>query len=114
MPAGTQVRVGPQATPVSGPLDLTTLDACTPLPSLSVADAMASEGDEAAVFDVTLSAASGDTVTVDYATANDTAQASADYTAVGGTLTFLPGNTLQTVEVPRIGDPTRPGRSSIL
>ena len=40
---------------------------------------------------VTLSAASGKTVTVDYATSNGTATAGSDYTATSGTLTFSAG-----------------------
>ena len=57
-----------------------------------------------ATFTVTLSAASGQTVTVDYATADGTATAPADYTATPGTLTFAPGQTTKTVTVPVIGD----------
>jgi hypothetical protein len=52
-----------------------------------------------ATFNVTLSQASGKTVTVDYATANGTATAGSDYTAKLGTLTFNPGTKTLTVTV---------------
>ena len=58
------------------------------------------EGAGTAVITVTLSAASGETVTVGYATANDTATAGSDYTAASGTLTFAPDQTSQTFSVP--------------
>ena len=53
---------------------------------------------------MTLSAASTQTVTVNYATANGTAIAGADYQAASGTLTFSPGQTLKSVTVPVSGD----------
>ena len=50
-----------------------------------------------------LSGASGQTVTADFATSNGTASAGADYTAVSGTLTFPPGTTTASVPVsPRV------------
>ena len=48
------------------------------------------EGAGTATINVILSAASGLTVTVDYATSNGTAAAGSDYTAASGTLTFSP------------------------
>ena len=57
------------------------------------------------VFDVTLSAAYPLTVTVDYATADNTATlADNDYTANSGTLTFPAGATSETVTVQVVGD----------
>ena len=44
------------------------------------------------------------TVTVNWATANDTATAPADYTADTGTLTFTPGDTTKTITVAVQGD----------
>ncbi|MFM6369150.1 MAG: Calx-beta domain-containing protein, partial [Dolichospermum sp.] len=44
-----------------------------------------------ASYTVTLSQASNQTVSVNYATANGTATAGLDYTATNGTLTFAPG-----------------------
>ena len=57
-----------------------------------------------AVFTVTLSQASSQPVTLQYATANGTAMAGSDYTAVSGTLTFAPGETSRTINVPIIRD----------
>ena len=91
----------------------------TPLPSLSIGNVTVTEGQQRhhdATFTVTLSAASGQTVTVDYATANGTAVAPGDYAAGSGTLTFNPGVTTQTLNVAVIGDTltkrTRPSSST--
>jgi len=78
-----------------------------PLPSLSINDVTVVEGNAGttnAVFTVTLSAASGQTVTVNYATADGTATQPADYTNTSGTLTFTPGQTTRTITVPVIGE----------
>ena len=61
-------------------------------------------GTTSAVFTVRLSAASGQVVTVDYATADGTAAAPADYTATAGSLSFPAGTTTRTVTVPVVGD----------
>ena len=75
------------------------------LPAISVADARATEGEDAAVdFAVTLGAASAERVTVDYATADGTAKAGEDYTAASGTLTFPPGETARTIAVTVLDD----------
>ena len=50
-------------------------------------------------FAVSLSASSLQTVTVAYATVNETAEASLDYTGTFGTLTFTPGATARTIAV---------------
>src|SRR5439155_507165 len=63
-------------------------------PTVSIGNDSVHEGDSGTVqstFDVVLSAASGYTVTVDYATADGTAKAGSDYVAEHGTLTFPPG-----------------------
>jgi hypothetical protein len=57
-----------------------------------------------AVFTVRLSAPSGRTVTINFATADGTAVAGIDYTTTTGTVTFLPGQTTQTITVPVLGD----------
>ena len=73
--------------------------------ALSVADAEAQEGPGVTLdFEVTLNRAASGTVTVDYATADGTATAGADYTAASGTLTFDPGETAKTVDVPVLDD----------
>jgi aryl-phospho-beta-D-glucosidase BglC (GH1 family) len=59
-----------------------------------------------ATFTVTLSAASTQTVTVNYATADGTAIAGTDYVAQTGTLTFSPGETQATILVPIVADPS--------
>ena len=70
------------------------------LPGLSVADARVDEAENAKVdFAVTLSRASTGTVTVAYATSDDTATQGNDYVAASGTLTFAPGETEKTVSV---------------
>jgi hypothetical protein len=56
---------------------------------------------------VTLSAASGKTVTVRWATRNDQAIAPEDFVAASGTLTFSPGQTSKTVAVTIRGDKRR-------
>ncbi|GAB2503979.1 putative Ig domain-containing protein [Arenimonas alkanexedens] len=77
------------------------------LPSLAIDDVTVAEGNvgsTSAVFTVTLGAASGQTVSVNYATADGTATQPADYTSTSGTLTFTPGQTTRTVTVQVIGD----------
>jgi len=56
---------------------------------------------------VTLSQSLTRTLTVNYATANGTAQAKSDYTAASGKLTFLPGQTSRTISVSIITDRKR-------
>ncbi|MFZ6820678.1 Calx-beta domain-containing protein, partial [Undibacterium sp. Ji22W] len=68
-------------------------------PSLSINDVIVNEAAGTATFTVTLSAASGQTVSVGYNTSNGTATAGSDYTATSGTLTFNPGVTTQTITV---------------
>ena len=58
----------------------------------------------AATFTVSLSAASGHPVSVDFASANESATAPADYSAVTGTLNFDPGESSRTVTVQVKGD----------
>ena len=69
-----------------------------PVPSLSIADTTAIEG-ETARFAVTLSAPSEQTVTVDYRFSDETASGGEDYNAAVGTITFDPGSTRQIIEV---------------
>lgn len=78
-----------------------------PTPSLSVNDMSVSEGDSGAtgaVFTVSLSAASGQQVQVNYATSDASATAGVDYIGASGTLTFMPGETGKTIAVAANGD----------
>lgn len=68
-------------------------------PALVVADASAGEAAGTITLNAELTNASAMTVTVDYATADTTATAGADYTATSGTLTFSPGQTTKPVSV---------------
>ena len=60
----------------------------------------------AATFTVTLSQASTQPVSVQYATANGTATSGSDYTPLTGTLTFAPGETQKTITVSVLRDTT--------
>ena len=78
-------------------------------PALSVDDVAVTEGNSGtatATFNVTLSAASGKTVTVGWTTADDDATQPSDYTAASGTLTFVPGDTSESIPVSVLGDIT--------
>ena len=79
-----------------------------PEPRLRLLPSSAQEGDPLH-FTATLDAPSGRTVTADYATAADPAgthraTSDADYTATTGTITFMPGETLQTISVETADD----------
>src|SRR6185369_1804287 len=72
------------------------------LASLAVGDVSVTEGNAGttyATLAVTLTGATEKTVTVDYGTADGTAQAPSDYSAASGTLTFTPGQTTKIVTV---------------
>ena len=73
-------------------------------PTLSINDVTVDEAAGTASFTVTLSAASGRTVTVGYNTSNGIATAGNDYSNSTGTLTFAPGTTTQTITVPITND----------
>ena len=73
-------------------------------PALSIANAAASEGDPV-VFTVTVSGTRTGNVTVDYDTADGTAQQGLDYTTpTSRTLTFTPTDNSMTISVPTIQD----------
>ena len=69
-----------------------------------MADAEAHEADGAMAFTVRLEPRGLGMVTVDYATADGTAEAGLDYTETRGTLRFNPLDTARTVTVPIIDD----------
>lgn len=78
-----------------------------PLPSITINDVAVTEGDSGttnAVFTVSLSAASGQSIGVNYATADGTAVQPGDYTSTSGSLVFTPGQTTRTITVPVIGE----------
>ncbi|HTD65021.1 MAG TPA: Ig-like domain-containing protein [Candidatus Limnocylindria bacterium] len=78
-------------------------------PTISIGDVTVPGGTDGlleAVFEVNLSAPSARTVRVDFATADASALAGADYTATNGTLDFPPGTTNRTVEVTVQGSST--------
>ncbi|NET04285.1 MAG: hypothetical protein F6K16_06050 [Symploca sp. SIO2B6] len=78
-----------------------------PLPQLSIEDFSFQEGDSGSTnqqISVKLSEASNEKISLNYTTANGTAKAGSDYTATSGTLTFEPGETTGTIEVPVSGD----------
>jgi uncharacterized repeat protein (TIGR01451 family) len=96
---------------VGGSSDPTVTPVLTP-PDIAVKDATVAEpqtGSSPAAFAVTLSHSYTHPVTVSFATADDTlgahpATAGSDYTSTAGTLTFNPGETVQTISVPVLAD----------
>src|SRR4030095_6441056 len=78
-------------------------------PSISINDVSVTEGNSgtsSATFTVSLSNASSQTITVNYATADNTASAGSDYVSTSGTLTFTPEQLTQTIAVTVTGDTT--------
>ncbi len=82
--------------------------------ALAVADARTTEAADATLeFAVILNRAASETVTVDYATADGTAQAGQDYTTANGTLTFAAGETRKTVSVVVLDDAHDEGEETL-
>jgi glucose/arabinose dehydrogenase len=77
-----------------------------PLPAASIGDISFAEGsgNKSASFSVTLSAASDQTVLLDYATGPGSATVGTEYTAKSGTLTFTPGQKTKSVTIATKGD----------
>jgi hypothetical protein len=76
-------------------------------PSLSINDVQISEGNsgsKTATFTVSLSAPSGQTVTVNCATADGTARSTSDYVSTNSTLNFSLGEVTKTLVVTINGD----------
>ncbi|HEX8890651.1 MAG TPA: Calx-beta domain-containing protein, partial [Pyrinomonadaceae bacterium] len=96
---------GDLGTPATAVLTINDND---PQPSLSINDVSKNEGNSGTTqftFTVTLSAVSGQNVSVNFATADGTATtADSDYQAQSGTLTFVPGDTTKTITVLVNGD----------
>ena len=97
-----EVRGGNYDTVTAASVAVTILE--DDMSALSVANAVASEGDGEMAFSVRLNLASSQTVTVEYVTAGGTATAGRDYETTTGTLTFSALETEQTIRVPIIGD----------
>ena len=69
-------------------------------PTVSIAGGSGTEGDDDSIaFTVTLDEAASETVTVDYATSDGSAEAGDDYTAASGTLSFAAGETSKAISV---------------
>ena len=80
-------------------------DNCAPpLPTVSINNVTVNENAGNATLQVCLSATSTQAVTVQYATADGTANAGFDYTASSGTVTIPAGQTCANVSVPIIND----------
>ncbi len=73
-------------------------------PAISVTDAVVDETTHTASFFVWLNRPATGTVSVSYASADDTAQAGSDYRSVAGTLSFAPGEVVKTVTVDILDD----------
>lgn len=79
----------------------------------SVATAIVPEGNsgdtQIASIDVSLSAPSGQSVSVDYTTVNGSATSGSDYDVAAGTLRFTPGETIGSINVTVLGDDATEG-----
>ncbi|MBK1717504.1 Calx-beta domain-containing protein [Thiocystis violacea] len=109
-PTTLPVFAGADRQPVNAQVGLPGFGVCAGGAShtVSVQNLSVNEGPEGqeGVFTVTLSPAPGmgEQVDVNYQTVNGSALAGSDYTATSGTLTFLAGDTEQTVAVPILND----------
>ncbi|MEO8425286.1 MAG: Calx-beta domain-containing protein, partial [Actinomycetota bacterium] len=75
--------------------------------TISIGSNTATEGNAGtsnAVFTISLSASSGNTITVSYATADISAVAPGDYLSTSGTVTFNPGETTKQITVQIVGE----------
>lgn len=73
-------------------------------PRATINDVIVNEAAGTATFTVTLAGTATTPVTIDFATADGTAKAGLDYTAVTGTVTFAPGETSKSITVPILND----------
>ena len=72
--------------------------------AFSQAEYTISEAENTATITVVRTGNTDQTVSVDYETGDDYAKAGFDYTAVSGTLTFAPGETIKTFNLPLLND----------
>lgn len=99
-PAGETVRFGVLEQPISGRFDVQTGQPCgSSLPSLSVSASSAAEDSGTLNIAVRLSAVSSTPVEVTLRSADGTATAGDDYTAIDQRLTFAPGERTKNVAV---------------
>jgi VCBS repeat-containing protein len=89
---------------IGGVIGTGTITDNDPTPSLSINNQTVNEAAGTMTFTVTLSAASGLPVTVNYNMSSQTALSGSDFTSTSGTLTFAPGVTTQTITVPILND----------
>lgn len=87
----------------------------SPPPTLqfSAASYTVNETDPKVTVTLTLSAPSGQSVAVDFATSDGTATAGDDYTAVAQTIIFLPGETTKNIDIPIKDDSSMEGLETI-
>ena len=98
---------------LADPVAVGTIEDDDPLPSLSAADAFAAENAGTASVAVTLSEPSGRNVAIDYTTADATATAADDYTAISGTLAIPAGRTTATIDIALIDDDADEGPETL-
>ena len=104
-PVGARIEVGAANTPMPMPFDLETLGPCTNLPvRVSVNDVSVNENAGSVDVQVMLSQVSGEIISVDLSTGDETATAGADYSATTETVTFTPGDILMRVSIPILDD----------
>jgi hypothetical protein len=92
---------------IPDPAGVATIADNDPTPTAVINDVSVTEvntGTRSVTFTVTLSAASNQTITMSYATADDTAVAPADYIAATGNLTFTAGALTRTITITTVGD----------
>ncbi|HXD32898.1 MAG TPA: Calx-beta domain-containing protein [Pyrinomonadaceae bacterium] len=87
----------------------------TPLPTFLQLSAPSYSASEAATSASVIVTRTGDTSTsaaIGYAVSNGTATGNEDFTPVGGTLNFAPGETSKTINIPIINDTVREGNET--
>ncbi|KJV05407.1 Calx-beta domain-containing protein [Methylocucumis oryzae] len=79
-------------------------DSSAGVPILTVSDVVVDESAGSVQFVVMLDKPATGNVKLDFKTQNGSASAGSDYTAINGSLTFLPGETAKTITVPVLND----------
>lgn len=114
-PGNTPIYLGAGHVPASNALNLKDYSNCGGvLPDISATGVDRSESASNLSFSVSLDGSSSNTVLVNYSTANGTATSGADYSSVSGTLSFAPGETSKTINVPVINDSNVEGNETVL